>query len=847
MLDRLSSRALLFAALLLPVAGCTSSQVDEIAVSPSTQGVSVGQTVQFTAYGLTGHGSNHPGTVSDITNQVTWTSSAPSVATISAAGVATGVSAGTTTISASINGFTGLLTATATLTVSGGSGAGTGSTSGVTAITVTPGAQTVAAPGDTAQFIAVGTTSTGSVNLTNQVSWQSSSQQIATVNAAGLATGVGQGTTTISAQYTNPNGGSTVLGSASFTVTSGGGGGGGSITDITSLTVIPGAQSVPAPGNQATYIAVGTTGSGSTVSMQGLVAWNSSSTQIATINAQTGVATGVVPGTTTIIAQYTNADKTIATGTATFTVSGTGSTNTDITQVTITPSSQTVASPGSTATYTATGTTAGGVTKSLTGVVWSASSPQIATIAATGVATAVGQGTTTISAQYTNADQTVATGTATFTVTGSGSANNDITSITVLPSSQSVPAPNDTANFVAIGTYSSGATVSMQGLATWSSSSPQIATINSQTGVATGVGQGTATITAQFLNADKTIATGTASFTVTAGTAQQYTGVEIIPSAMTLGAGETGQFVALATQGATGLDVDVSSSPQITWQSSNSVIASVTNTGLVTGRGVGNTTITVELQNTNSGTIVTNTASVSATNIPAPEPIVALNVIPSSITVNDFQLTGQFLAIATYSNPPYVKDVTNDPATTWISTEPEMFPVDTNSGGTSGASAGLVTAYASGGAVIVAEAQSPDKTIETATATFNCPEILPTATTAGSCYPGEPIGATLLETLTVYNEGLNTTNWEITAPSATGTADVIHCGPGWTANGGAGGSVCTATYPVGTVVTLTSPAGAGAFGGWSYNCAPTAAITAGGPNSCQVTLNANDTVGAIIN
>src|SRR5208283_502791 len=123
-------------------------------------------------------------------------------------------------------------------------------------------------------------------------------------------------------------------------------------------------------------------------------------------------------------------------------------------------------------------------------------------------------------------------------------------------------------------------------------------------------------------------------------------------------------------------------------------------------------------------------------------------------------------------------------------------PVDTNTGGNPGASAGLVTAYGSGGAVIIAESQATDGTIQSATATFNCPEVLPPppgsqSQTPGSCYPGEPPAATLLETLTVYNEGLNTTNWEITAPSATNTPNVIHCGPGWTLGGGTGGSVCT--------------------------------------------------------
>jgi hypothetical protein len=118
----------------------------------------------------------------------------------------------------------------------------------------------------------------------------------------------------------------------------------------------------------------------------------------------------------------------------------------------------------------------------------------------------------------------------------------------------------------------------------------------------------------------------------------------------------------------------------------------------------------------------------------------------------------------------------------------------------------------------------------------------------------------------VYNEGLNTNtamNWLVTANSATGTANVLHCGPGWSLNPkNLGGSVCTATYPVGVTVilTATSPAGAppsAQFGGWSNNCAPTDQNgvlltappfwTATGPNYCTVTLTSDDTVGAIFN
>jgi len=231
---------------------------------------------------------------------------------------------------------------------------------------------------------------------------------------------------------------------------------------------------------------------------------------------------------------------------------------------------------------------------------------------------------------------------------------------------------------------------------------------------------------------------------------------------------------------------------------------------------------------------------------PAPEPLLSLAIIPASITVGNLLDNGQFLAIGTYSTPPTVRDLTN--SVTWTTSAPSVFPVNTNGTGTpnSGADAGVVTAYGNGSATIIAEATDPTTgSIETATATFSCPLVLPTPTTAGSCYPGSEASA-LLSTLTVYNEGLNTTDWLVTAPSATGTPNVLHCGPGST-GAGLGGSVCVATYPVGSTIVLTAPAGAGAFGGWSYNCTPITAVTAAGPNSCEVTLTFDDTVGAIFN
>src|SRR5580698_5347408 len=127
MSGRLCVRALLLVSLVLPFVGCGSStDVDSIAISPTIVSLGSGATAQLTAIGSVGHGS-HPATTTNITNTVTWASSISAVATVSSTGVVTGMGAGTTTITASMNGFGGLLTSnTASITVTGNSG-GTGS------------------------------------------------------------------------------------------------------------------------------------------------------------------------------------------------------------------------------------------------------------------------------------------------------------------------------------------------------------------------------------------------------------------------------------------------------------------------------------------------------------------------------------------------------------------------------------------------------------------------------------------------------------------------------------------------------------------------------------------------
>jgi hypothetical protein len=321
--------------------------------------------------------------------------------------------------------------------------------------------------------------------------------------------------------------------------------------------------------------------------------------------------------------------------------------------------------------------------------------------------------------------------------------------------------------------------------------------------------------------------------------------VQVTPATQSLSVGQTAQFTAIGTYGNSSRPSTQNITGTVTWSSSVPAVATVSASGMATGVSAGTTIITANATAFNGPVSSSATLVVSGSGQGAVGGgvLLSLTIIPSVISVGNLQDTGQFLAIGTFSTPPVVRDLTNSPTLTWISSFPSVFPVNTNSAGNMGATAGIVTAYGSGSANIVAEATGSDGSILTAQATFNCPLVLPNPpTTPGSCYPGSETPS-LLATLTVYNEGLNNTNWLITAPSATGTPNVINCGPA----AGTSASVCVATYPVGTAVTLTAPATGAAFGGWSSNCTNIGTITAAGPNSCTVTLTTNDTVGAIFN
>jgi hypothetical protein len=297
------------------VTGCSSLLLISVSPGAGSVSISVGQTAQYRAYGVSQMGSGSP-TTDEITNKVQWSVTNPSIASINSTGLATALTAGRTTIYAQSDGRT----ASSDITVvapGSGSGAGTGTPY----INITPTSATETFLGETTQFIATGNLTGGaSQSLTGQVQWSSSNIQVATINSSGLATAVGPGTTSITAQS-----GGTVA-TATLTVNTTG------TSTNASINLIPGSAAASFVGETTQFIALGNlTGTGGTQDLTSNVTWSSSDVSIATID-KNGLATatgaGTGTGTTTITATGTTSTGSLITATATLSLNATaGSVN----------------------------------------------------------------------------------------------------------------------------------------------------------------------------------------------------------------------------------------------------------------------------------------------------------------------------------------------------------------------------------------------------------------------------------------------------------------------------------------------------------------------------------------
>jgi uncharacterized protein YjdB len=505
-------------------------------------------------------------TLADAASGGVWSSSATSVATVSAGGIVSGVAGGNATISYSVTNGCGTASATSAVTVDPLPGAGT--------ITGTP------VVCEDATITLADTTGTGT--------WTSSDYSIADVDGFGGVTGMAAGTASISYAVTNGCGTTTAVitvtvnplpdaGTISGTTTvcqgatvsltdpnSGGvwSSGNTSVSTVTSSGVVSGVSAGtsiisyvmtngcgtdfdavivtvnPLP-NAGSITGTGAVCPGATTALTDAAAggaWSSSDNTIATVTSS-GVVTGVAVGSATISYVATN-----SCGTANATIA-----------VTVNPLPNAGSITGGTSVTAGSTITLSDV---ISGGAWSSSDNTIATVTSAGVVTGVAGGVATISYAVTNS---CGTAYATAAVT-----------VNALPNAGTI---------TGAATVCAGATTSLTDAATggvWSSSNTSIATVTSS-GVVTGVAAGSSIISYTVTNAYGS-AYATAVVTVNpAPNAGTVTGVTPICP------GATATFTDAAGGGV--------------WSSSNTSVASVGSAGIVTGVTAGNTIISYAVTN----------------------------------------------------------------------------------------------------------------------------------------------------------------------------------------------------------------------------------------------------------
>jgi hypothetical protein len=182
----------------------------------------------------------------------------------------------------------------------------------LTSITVGPTA--TINEGGTVQESAVGSYNDGSTKSLTNVQWSSDTESVATINSAGLVTGVSPGTSTI----TGASG--TVSGTATITV---------AIQNVTGITVSPTSRSIAANGGTGTFTASANVSGGSPVDVTATATWTASDvnsgndvtlTQGVTPETVTIGSTATVGETITLTASYLSGSGVTYTANATITV-----------------------------------------------------------------------------------------------------------------------------------------------------------------------------------------------------------------------------------------------------------------------------------------------------------------------------------------------------------------------------------------------------------------------------------------------------------------------------------------------------------------------------------------------
>lgn len=610
----------------------TAAVLAAIAVSPTSVRLASGTLGPLRATGTWSDGST-----ADVTDQVTWTSSEPSVATVSNASITRGWAfagqPGSATVTASLGSRSGTTSVTITNALA-------------TAISVTPSLPS--APAGLGQALAATATfSDGTTqDVTELASWASSSAALAVVSdgqgAKGVVTGVAPGTPIISASALGRTG------SVAFTVTD---------ALLFQVVVTPAASSAPL-GTTPRLTAMGTFTDGSSRDVSEQATWTSAAPAVAVPSnaaGERGRLTTLSQGTTTLTAAV-GSIQAAAQLTVTAAV---------IASVGVTPAAPSVPL-GTTQQLIATATFTDGTTQDVSAQAsFTSSDVGVATVSNAvghrGLVTPISVGTATVTA-------TVGTvsGPAAISVTPAL-----LVSLGVTPVAVSLPLGRTQA-LVATGVYSDSTTRDLTSSATWTTSDAgkvAVSNVSGSEGVVSSMSVGSATVTA---------AVGTVSARVTvAATPAVLQAVQVTPAMPSVPLGLTRQLTATGVY-SDGTTQDLTASAA--WTSSDAAVAVVSTAagseGILQARAQGTVTVSAGSGSFTGSTQVTVTPAV----------LQQLQVTPANVSTPK-GVGRQLTATGVYSDTS-TEDLTTQ--VTWASSDAAKVAVS-NAGGSEGFAAALAT------------------------------------------------------------------------------------------------------------------------------------------------------------
>lgn len=375
------------------------------------------------------------------------------------------------------------------------------------------------------------------------------------------------------------------------------------------------------------------------------VFWSSSNASVATVS-QSGLVTALAPGAVQLAASSGGRSALVP-----LTVNERA-----VALVRISPSTSTIRI-GALTVLTAELLDASGATLRGRPIAWSSATPSVASVSTDGTVAGIAVGSATIAATAGNV-----TGTALVSVVPVPAA-----SVVIAPATASLLA-GDSRSLAATVLDSAGHTLTGRTV-TWSTDAPTIANVSSS-GVVLAIAPGVATITAR--------SEGRSSTSRITVSAVPVATVTVSPATVTLAVAQTAPMVARVAD-ASGA---VLNGRSVAWTTSKASVATVdAATGVVTAVATGTATITATSEG-KKGTSVVTVAIV---------PVASIQVTPTNLTMLD----GEAQRLKATLLDAAGKELTGR-AVSWIGGAPGVATVD---------STGLVSAVATGSAVIVASSE----------------------------------------------------------------------------------------------------------------------------------------------